>query len=89
MDVAATERAEAELNRLVERQAQRTGADEANAIEAMWRASERAHAAKQREENRIAWCDYYRHLAACNIRAARDFRRRAKELEAIEVKETV
>ena len=64
MDVAATERAEAELNRLVERQPRRTGADEANALAAMWRASEKAHAAKQREEHRDLWLDYHQGQAA-------------------------
>lgn len=54
MDVAATERAEAELNRLVDRQAQRRGADEQNALEAIWRASELRTLAKRREKNRAA-----------------------------------
>ncbi len=70
-----------QIDKLIESRAKRTGADEANAIEALWRASERAHAAKQRQENRTAWCDYYRRLAACNLKAARDYRRRARLLE--------
>ena len=65
-----------QIDRLIEkRQAKQTGADEANAVEAMWRAGERAHAAKQREENRTAWFAYFSHLAhSC--------RQRAEEYEA-------
>ncbi len=36
-----------EIDRFIERQAQRTGADEANAIEAIWAASERRVLAKR------------------------------------------
>lgn len=85
MDVAATERAEAELNRLVERQAQRAGADEQNALDAVWRVSELRVLAKQREENRVLWIEHFRRLAACNLTAARDYRRRARALERGEV----
>ncbi len=55
LDPAVAERGEKELDRLIERQAQRSGADEANGVEAMWRASERAHERKRREERRLAW----------------------------------
>ena len=81
MDVAATERAEAELNRLVERQAKRTGAEEANALAAIWAASERRDLERRREKNRELWCEHYRRLAASSLKAARDYRRRARELE--------
>jgi len=80
LDVAATERAEAELNRLVERQAQRSGADGANALQLMWAASERKHREKQREENRTAWHGYYSHLAhSCRTRAA-EYEAKAEQL---------
>ena len=82
--IARGEAGEREIDRFIERQAQRTGADEANAIEAMWRASERAHAAKQRKENRSAWIAHYRGLTAAHLKMALDCRRRARELEATE-----
>ena len=48
------------LDRFIERQAQRTGADEANATAALWAASERKHLEKRREEHRLAWIDFHR-----------------------------
>ena len=78
--VAPGEAAEREIDRFVERRAQRAGADAANALEAVWAASERQEQAKRREENRAAWMEHYRRLAASSIKAARDYRRRAREL---------
>lgn len=48
----------------------------------MWAASERQELAKRREENRRLWVVYYRGLAASNLKAARDLRRRVRLLEA-------
>ena len=62
-----------QIDRLIESRAK--GREEANAIAALWRASERAHAARKREENRSAWIHYFEHLAhGC--------RRRAEEYDA-------
>ena len=77
---------EDELNSLLDRRARevkedRAGQQRANALEAMWAASDRAQAAKQREENRRDWAAYYRRLAASSLAAARDYRRRARRLE--------
>ncbi len=84
LDPVKVEVAEAEIDRFIERQAKRTGADEANAIEAMWRASERREEAKRREENRQAWCEYLRRVSASHLKAARSARARARALEANE-----
>lgn len=68
LDPIATERAERQIDAFIE--SRNKGRAEANAIAAMWRASERAHAAKQREENRTSWVLYYTHLAqGCRRRA--------------------
>ncbi len=76
LDPIAAERAEKELDKFINSQAKkRRGAEEQNALEAMWAASERRVLAKRREENRQAWIVYFSHLAhGC--------RQRAQEYEA-------
>ena len=61
MDVEAMERAEAELDRFIDRRAREAG--DANAIEELWAESVRRHHARRREENRIAWVAFHRGLA--------------------------
>ena len=73
LDPVKVERAEAEIDKFISSRSKQR--EEANAIAAMWRASERAHAAKQREENRTGWIIYYTHLA-------QGCRRRAEEFDA-------
>ena len=80
LDHAAVERAEAEIDRFVNSRSKQR--EDANALAAIWAASERRELAKRREENRAAWADYYRRLAGANLLAARDYRRRARLLEA-------
>jgi len=49
---------EAELNRLIEKRSSRkTDPDERDEL---WKESVRAHTARRREENRLAWCEYHR-----------------------------
>lgn len=68
LDPVRAERAEAEIDKFINSRSK--AKEEANAVEALWRASERAHAAKRREENRTAWVGYYERLAhGCRERA--------------------
>lgn len=68
LDPVKVERAEGEIDRFITSRSKQR--EEANAVEALWKASERAHAAKQREENRTSWIIYYTHLAqGCRQRA--------------------
>ncbi len=77
--------AEAELNRYLDRAAAKTGEarpgqDAANAVAAMWQASERAHERKQREENRTLWFVYFSHLAHSCRQQAERYEARAEAL---------
>ncbi len=79
--------AEAELNRYLDRAAAKTGEaragqEAANALEAVWAASERRELAKRREENRTLWVQHLRRTAAAHLRIARSARARARVLEA-------
>lgn len=76
-----------QIDRLIE--SRRQGREEANALEAIWAASERRVLEKRREENKIAWIAHYRGLTAAHLKMALDCRRRAREMQATEVKETV
>ena len=88
MDIAKAEAGERELNAFIDRQAKkRRGADAANKLEEFWAASERRVLKARREENRTAWVEHYRHLTVVHLELAKDFRRRAREMQAIEVKE--
>lgn len=89
MDIAKAEAGERELDKFINSQAKkRKGAEEANALEAMWAASEARALAKQREENRTAWVEHYRMVAAAHLKLARSFRQRARQVESIDLKES-
>ncbi len=57
MDVAAMERVESELDRLVEKRA--VEARDAERVSEMWASSIRLHHARRRETNREAWRCFY------------------------------
>ncbi len=60
-EVAAGERAEAELDAFVSRRDSQRRKDEGDrAVEDLWKASERLHEAHRRDEMRAAWCEYHR-----------------------------
>jgi len=56
-DAAAGERAEAELDRFIEKRSRDRTKE--NALEEAWVASERRHHQKRRKENAAAWCSYH------------------------------
>lgn len=74
---------DAELERMVEKRRDgRSGREKANAEAAHQRAADLRKAAEMRQEHRVLWVEHFRRLAAANLLAARDFRRRARLLEA-------
>ena len=82
LDVTATERAEAELNKFIDAQAsRRKGADPANITAAEERARTERKTAAEREQNRRDWVRYYRRLAFSNLQAARRYRAIVRDLE--------
>ena len=81
---APGEAVEAELNRLIERRStQETDPDERDEL---WKASVAAYNARKREENRLAWCDYFKRLAAYLRARAEEYDRRAALLTNAEEK---
>lgn len=74
---------EAGLNALIERRAANAEhADDPQAREEGWKASERAYQAERREANRHAWRSYYQRLAR-NLRTSADhFENKAESLAA-------
>jgi hypothetical protein len=78
MDVAHGEMVEAELNRLIERRSSRK--IDPDEREALWQESVRRYNARRREENRLAWCDYFSHLASALRTRAEDYDHRAQAL---------
>ena len=78
MNITHGEMVETELNRLIARPSrQEIGPDERDEL---WKASVAAYSARRREENRLAWCDYFGRLAA-NLRSrAQEYDHRAKVL---------
>ncbi len=61
MDVARGEMVEAELTRLIEKRSSREM--DSDEREELWHESLRAHNARGREENRLAWCEYHQKQA--------------------------
>ncbi len=65
MDVAKTSAVEGELDNFVSRRHEKRVEEEGKrAVEEMWAESERRHAARRREEYRVAWCKYHHDQAA-------------------------
>jgi hypothetical protein len=78
VDIAHSEAVEAELNRLVEtRSSQELDPDE---HEELWKESVRRYNARRREENRLAWCGYFSHLAGALRARAEEYYHRAQAL---------
>ena len=78
MDVARRDTVEVELNRLMEKRSSReTDPDERDEL---WKASVTAYNARRREENRLAWCDYFERLASCLRARAEEYDHRAQIL---------
>jgi hypothetical protein len=77
MDIARGELVERELDTMIERRSRQKDPEEE--IEP-WKESVRRYNAKRREENRLAWCDYFSHLAGALRARAEEYDHKAKTL---------
>lgn len=78
MDVETIERIESELDAFIEKRARE--AKDAAKVEEAWKESERAHRQRQREENRLAWREFYLNLANAHEAHASRHREKAAAL---------
>ncbi len=60
MDVMRADTVDAELDRLISRRASQDRRPDPDEQEERWKASVRAHNARQRAENRAAWSEFHR-----------------------------
>ncbi len=77
-ELAKLEKAEAEIDLFIEKRAREAG--DANAIEALWAESVRRHHARRREENRLAWVAFHRHMVRLHASLSAEHRERAEAL---------
>ena len=81
MDIARSEQVESELDAMIRRRHdRRVGEEGERLVEEAWQESERRHATQRREENRIAWCDYFGRIAASLRARAEEYDQRAAKL---------
>jgi hypothetical protein len=89
VDIARGEMVEAELDAMIRRRDEKRRQSEGERLEEeLWQESERKHVARRREENRIAWCAYYRNIAGALYARAEEYIVRAEKLENGARKET-
>ena len=79
MDVMRGEMVEKELDILIERRSRKGERDPAEREE-LWKESVRRYNARRQEENRLAWFDYFSHLAGALRTRAGEYDRRAQML---------
>jgi hypothetical protein len=80
-DSSRGETVEADLDRFIAlRHEKRVKTEGERQLEEAWRESERRAEARRREENRLAWCDYFSHLAGSLRTRAEEYDRRAQTL---------
>jgi hypothetical protein len=70
-----------ELDRLISRRASQDRRPDPDEREELWKASVRLYNARRREENRRAWCGYFKRLAMSLRVRAEEYDRRAALLE--------
>jgi hypothetical protein len=78
MDISRGEMVERELDTMIERRSRQKDPDEEHEL---WQESVRRYNARRREENRLAWCDYFCRLAGSLRARAEEYDRRAAVLE--------
>ena len=82
MDIAKGEATEKELDALIRRRHDQRVLSEGELLEEeLWQESVDRYNARRREENRIAWCRYYRNIAGALYARAEEYIVRARELE--------
>ena len=77
MNIARGEMVEKELNAMIERRSRQKDPEEASEA---WQESVRRYNVRRREENRLAWCDYFERLSACLRARAEEYDHRAQML---------
>jgi hypothetical protein len=79
MDIARGELVERELDTMIERRSRQKEPDD---VSERWKESVRRYDARRREKNRLrlAWCDYFSHLAGSLRARAEEYDRRAQTL---------
>jgi len=77
VDIAHSEMVEKELDHLITRRSKQKDPEEHSEL---WRESVRRYNARQREENRLAWCEYFSRLAWSLRARAEDYDQRAQTL---------
>src|SRR5215217_2824797 len=77
VDLARSEAVEKELDAFIERRSRQKDPDDEHEL---WKDSVRRYNARRKEENRLAWCDYFERLAACLRARAEEYDHRAQTL---------
>ena len=77
MEIARGEMVEKELDAMIERRSRQKDPDEEHEL---WKESVRRYNAKVREENRLAWCGYFSHLAGALRARAEEYDHRSRAL---------
>ena len=77
MDITRGEMVEKELDAMIERRSRQKDPDEESEL---WQESVRRYNVRRREENRVAWCDYFSHLAGALRARAEEYDHRAQAL---------
>ncbi len=71
---------DSELGRLISKRASQDRRPDPDELEPGYIESVRRYNARQREENRLAWCDYFSHLAGALRARAEEYDHRAQTL---------
>jgi hypothetical protein len=78
MDIRRSEQVESELDAMIERRSRQKDPDEEHEL---WKESVRRYNASRREENRLAWCEYFSRLAGSLRASAEEYDQRVAQLE--------
>ena len=71
------EMVERELDAMIERRSRQKDPEEEHEL---WQESVRRYNIRRREENRVAWCEYFSHLAGALRTRAEEYDHRARAL---------
>jgi hypothetical protein len=80
VDVARADTIDAELDRLIRKQASQDRRPDPDEQEELWKESVRRYNARRQEENCLAWCESFMHLAARPRSRAEEYDHRAQAL---------
>jgi hypothetical protein len=80
VDVARADTVDAELDRLISKRASQDRRLDPDEQEELWKESVRRYNACRQEENRLAWCEYFSHLAVSLRARAEEYDHRAQAL---------